>query len=664
MKSIKKKISKLKDEINQHNINYYVHDNPTISDGEYDSLLNELIQLEKNNPELITADSPTQRVGATPLTEFNTIEHSLPMLSLANAMNDDEIHDFDKQIKKFLNTENEIEYTCEPKLDGLAVELVYKNGIFQHGSTRGDGVTGEDITQNLKSIKSIPLKIRDENPPEILEIRGEVFIDHKDFEILNETRLNSGEQPFANPRNCAAGSLRQLDSKITAQRPLKINCYAFGLINEFEFDRHSDFLKKLPKWGFPVNNLIKTGVGSGFLVNYKNDLENLRDSLDYDIDGVVFKVNSIVKQNELGNRSRNPRWAIAGKFKSRQATTVINNIFPSVGRTGAITPVAQLEPVNVGGVMVSNATLHNQDEINKKDVRIGDIVVIQRAGDVIPEVVKVILEKRLNDFKKYILPNSCPKCQSKVIRPEGEAVARCQNFSCPAQIKGRLKHFVAKPCMNIDGFGEKLVEQLVDENIIKDFSDIFKITVEDIQNLERQGEKSAKNIVDSINKAKDTSLHRFVHGLGIRNVGEHASKLLETNFKSIKNIKNATVQDFVNIHEIGDIMAKSIVEFFNSHNNNIIIDKCLNSGIQFKKADNAKSDKFLGLTFVFTGSLTQFKRSDAKKIVESNNGKVSSAISKKTNYLVAGENVGSKLKKAQELGIYVISEVEFLKMSN
>ena len=664
MKSIKKKISKLKDEINQHNINYYVHDNPTISDCEYDSLLNELIQLEKNNPELITADSPTQRIGATPLTEFNTIEHSLPMLSLANAMNDDEIHDFDKQIKKILNTENEIEYTCEPKLDGLAVELVYINGIFQHGSTRGDGVNGEDITQNLKSIKSIPLKIKNENPPEILEVRGEVFIDHKDFEKLNKTRLNSGEQLFANPRNCAAGSLRQLDSKITAQRPLKINCYAFGLINEFEFDRHSDFLKKLPKWGFPVNNLIKTGVGSDFLVHYKNELENLRDSLNYDIDGVVFKVNSIEKQNELGNRSRNPRWAIAGKFKSRQATTVINNIFPSVGRTGAITPVAQLEPVNVGGVMVSNATLHNQDEINKKDVQVGDTVVIQRAGDVIPEVVKVILEKRQDDFTKYILPNFCPECQSKVIRPEGEAVARCQNFSCPAQIKGRLKHFVAKSCMNIDGFGEKLVEQLVDENIIKDFSDIFKITKEDIQDLERQGEKSAKNIVDSINKAKDTSLHRFVHGLGIRNVGEHASKLLETNFKSIENIKNATFEDFVNIHEIGDIMAKSIVEFFNSHNNNLIIDKCLNSGMQFKKDDNAKSDKFLGLSFVFTGSLTQFKRSDAKKIVESNNGKVSSTISKKTNYLVVGENAGSKLKKARKLGVSVLSEGEFLNMSN
>ena len=661
---LKKRAQDLRDEINVHNIQYYVHDNPIISDGEYDQLLNELIQIEKNNPELITLDSPTQRVGSTPLSEFNTIDHSLPMLSLANAMNDDGIFDFDKQVKKFLNTENEIEYTCEPKLDGLAVELVYENGIFHHGSTRGDGVTGEDITQNLKSIKSIPLKLNDENPPEILEIRGEVFIDHKDFEKLNESRLISDEQPFANPRNCAAGSLRQLDSKITAKRPLKINCYAFGLMEDVNFENHSDFLTQLPKWGFPVNDLIETGSGAEFLVQYKNKIEKLRDNLDYDIDGVVFKVNSIHQQNELGNRSRNPRWAIAGKFKSRQATTIINNIFPSVGRTGAVTPVAQLEPVNVGGVMVSNATLHNQDEIDKKDIRIGDTVIIQRAGDVIPEVVKVILEKRSEDSIKYILPNLCPECNSTVIRPEGEAVVRCQNFFCPAQIKGRLKHFVAKPCMNIDGFGEKLVDQLVDEKLINDFSDIFKLKVEDIQKLERQGEKSAKNVIQSIKKAKNTNLHRFIHGLGIRNVGEHASKLLEKNFQSLDNLFQAQYDDFVNIHEIGDVMTESIFKFFNSQENQELINKCISLGLTFKQIKSNSTEKFSNLTFVFTGSLTQFKRSDAKKIVEENGGKVSSSISKKTDYLVAGENAGSKLKKAKEIGVSVISETDFLEMAN
>lgn len=663
MKSSIEKALQLKQKINQHNINYYVHDNPIISDSEYDLLLHELIQLEKKYPDIITTDSPTQRVGSTPLTSFNTINHNLPMLSLANAMNNEEIIDFDKQIKKFLNTKNEMEYTCEPKLDGLAVELVYKNGVFHHGSTRGDGTTGEDITQNLKSINSIPLKINDKNPPITLEIRGEVFIDHKDFENLNQSRLNNGEQPFANPRNCAAGSLRQLDSKITAQRPLKINCYAFGIIDNINFNSHSDFLKKLPHWGFPVNNLIKTGNGSNFLVSYKTDIENKRDGLDYDIDGVVFKVNSLDLQNKLGNRSRNPRWAIAGKFKSRQATTTVNNIFPSVGRTGAITPVAQLEPVNVGGVIVSNATLHNQDEIDKKDVRIGDTVIIQRAGDVIPEVVKVILEYRKSNSEKYLLPQNCPECNSKVQRFNDEVVARCQNFSCPAQIKGRLKHFVSKPCLNIDGFGEKLVEQLVDEKIISNISDIFNLKSDDINKLERQGDKSANNTINAINIAKMTTLSRFIHGLGIRNVGEHASKLLSSNFKTIEKLQHVNFEELIEIHEIGDVMANSIMIFFQDYQNIEILNKCIKLGLRFKSNNLPLSNKFIGMNFVFTGTLNQLKRTDAKNIVEENGGKVSSIISNKTSYLVVGEKAGSKLKKAQNLEIDIISEIEFIKMS-
>jgi len=661
---IKKRAQNLRNQINIHNIHYYVNDNPIISDSEYDQILNELIQLEKEYPYLITKDSPTQRVGAPPISEFKSIEHSLPMLSLANAMKDDAIYDFDKQVKKFLNIENEIEYTCEPKLDGLAVELVYKNGIFHHGSTRGNGIIGENITQNLKSIKSIPLKINDQDPPKRLEIRGEVFINHKDFKELNQSRLNSGDQPFANPRNCAAGSLRQLDSKITARRPLKINCYAFGLIENINFKKHSDFLNQLPKWGFPVNNLIETGNNANFLVNYKNKIENLRDDLDYDIDGVVFKVNSIKKQNKLGNRSRNPRWAIAGKFKSRQASTIIKNIYPSVGRTGAITPVAQLEPINVGGVMVSNATLHNQDEIDKKDIRIKDTVIIQRAGDVIPEVVKVIIEKRNKNSQRYILPNSCPKCNSTIIKVNSEVIARCQNFTCPAQIKGRLKHFVAKPCMNIDGFGEKLVEQLVDKNLIHDFSDIFKLQVDHIQNIERQGIKSANNIIKSIKIAKNTTLHQFIHSLGIRNVGENSSKILANNFKTIENLFNAEIIDFLKIHDIGDIMAKSLYKFFNSFENQNLINNCINNGLTFEQKNSQISQKFSNLTFVFTGTLSQLKRQDAKKIIENNGGKVISSLSKKIDYLIKGEKAGSKLKKATELGIKIITENEFLKMYN
>lgn len=662
MRIIIEKLTELKRLINEHNINYYIHDKPIISDSEYDELLRELIKIEEKFPELVTQDSPTQRVGASPLSSFNTIEHRIPMLSLANAMNNGEIKDFDKQIKKFLSTEDEIEYTCEPKLDGLAVELVYENGIFQYGSTRGNGVTGEDITQNLRSIKSIPLKILDNTPPKLLEIRGEVFINHNDFEKLNLSRLKNGEQPFANPRNCAAGSLRQLDSKISANRPLKINCYAFGVLDGVEFDSHSDFLNQLPKWGFPVNNLIKTGMGKEFLIQFKENIESLRENLKYDIDGVVFKVNSLKKQNELGNRSRSPRWAIAGKFKSRQATTVINNIIASVGRTGAVTPVAQLEPVKVGGVIVSNATLHNQDEIDRKDVRVGDTVIIQRAGDVIPEVVMVIFEKRKQKSIPYILPAHCPECKSEIIKSEGEVVARCQNFTCPAQIKGRLKHFVSKNCMDIDGFGEKLVEQLVDNNIISNISDIFQLEINDIKNLDRQGEKSAQNTIDSIDKSKTATLSRFIHGLGIRNVGEHASKILEKKFHNLENIISADLENLLEIHEVGEIMAKSITDFFSNQINIEMINNCIHHGLNFELGSKTNSNKFEGLSFVFTGSLIELKRSEAKKIVEENGGQVGASISKKTNFVVAGENAGSKLKKAKDQNIPIISEIEFIKL--
>jgi DNA ligase (NAD+) len=656
------KIKLLRTKINRHDIQYYVHDDPVISDSEYDKLMQDLLRLEKENPNLITSDSPTQRVGTRPLTEFKNIMHKLSMLSLANAMNIDELKEFDKQIKKGLGQENDVEYVAEPKLDGLAVELVYENGILTHGSTRGDGTMGEDITQNLKTIRAIPLTIN-ENPPTLLEIRGEVYIGHSDFKKMNEKRLDENETPFANPRNCAAGSLRQLDPLITSQRPLRIFCYAPGLIEGMKFENQKEFLNALPDWGFPVNPHVKIGSGVDFLINYYENAEKLRDELEYDIDGVVFKVNSFQNQDELGVRSRSPRWAIAGKLKTQQVTTKILNIEPSVGRTGAITPVAKLEPVSVGGVLVSNATLHNQDEIDRKDVRIGDMALIQRAGDVIPEVVKVIHSKRPSNTTPYILPTTCPVCEEKIHRSEGEAVARCQNKNCPAQIKGQIEHFVSKNCMDIDGFGTKLVEQLVNNELIKNVSDIFNLNMEILSNLDRMAEKSAQNILNSIEKSKSTTLARFIHALGIRNVGEHSAKVLEKSFEGdLSLFMNANMESLMIIHEIGDIMAESIHEYLSAQSNIEMIQTCMNAGITFKKIGKIQPSEYSGKIFVFTGSLEKFTRKNAQNMVENLGARASNSVSSKTNFLIAGPGAGSKLNKAIDLGITVLTEDEFLKM--
>ena len=659
---ILRQIQHLRTKINRHNIRYYVHDDPIISDSEYDELMIELSRLEKENPKLITSDSPTQRVGAKPLAEFQSITHRIPMLSLANAMNIAELDEFDKQVKKGLGKETDIEYVAEPKLDGLAVELTYENGILIHGSTRGDGATGEDITQNVKTIRGIPLKINN-NLPKLLEIRGEVYITHSDFNKMNTHRLDNDESPFANPRNCAAGSLRQLDPFITSQRPLRIYCYAPGTIEGMNFNSQKEFLDNLPKWGFPVNPHVQVGMGIDFLIEYYQKAEKLRDALEYDIDGVVFKVNSFQEQDELGVRSRSPRWAIAGKLKTQQVTTTILSIEPSVGRTGAVTPVAKLDPVSVGGVLVSNATLHNQDEIDRKDVRVGDTVLIQRAGDVIPEVVKVIHEKRPSNSNPYILPDKCPICHNEVIRPEDEAVARCQNKECPAQIKGQIEHFVSKNCMDIDGFGTKLVDQLVNAGLIKNISNIYDLNIEKLSGLERMAEKSAQNIMDSIEKSKSTTLSRFIHSLGIRNVGEHSGKVLEKSFGgNLSSLMNADVHSLKDIHEIGDIMAESIYDFFNDINNKNMIETCLNSGIQFAKIEKIQPSEHLGKIFVFTGTLEKFSRKDAQIMVEKVGARASNSISSKTDFLIAGTGAGSKLKKSIELGITILTEDEFLQM--
>ncbi len=659
---ILRQIQLLRTKINLHNIRYYVHDDPIISDIEYDELMRELNQLEKEHPELILPDSPTQRVGAMSLEQFQSVSHRIPMLSLANAMNSDELREFDTQVKKGLGTDTDIEYVAEPKLDGLAVELVYENGEFRYGSTRGDGNTGENISQNLKTIKAIPL-ILNGDVPALLEIRGEVYITHNDFIIMNDERMEKKLSPFANPRNCAAGSLRQLNPSITAKRPLRIYCYAPGVMESSSFKSQKEFLEHLPKWGFPVNPKIETGKGIDFLLGYYQKAEIFREELEYDIDGVVFKVNSFAEQDELGIRSRSPKWAIAGKLKTQQVTTKLLDIEPSVGRTGAVTPVAKLEPVSIGGVVVSNATLHNQYEINRKDIRIGDTVLIQRAGDVIPEVVKVIHEKRSPDTKVYTLPNECPVCHHSVFIPENEAVARCQNMECTAQVKGRIEHFVSKNCIDINGFGIKLVNQLVDTGLIHNVADIFCLNLKQLSNLDRMAEKSAQNIMDAIETAKSTTMARFIHGLGIRNVGEHASKVLEKTFGGhLEILMQAKMEELTIIHEIGEIMAESIVKFFADTSNQRIVHTCMDFGIQFEKVEQIQKSVYTGKTFVFTGSLEKFTRQDARAMVEKLGARAGGSVSSKTDFVIVGKSAGSKLESAQKLGIPILSEDKFLEM--
>ena len=660
-----KRIHELRADLNDHNYRYYVQDDPVISDSEYDDLLRELQSLEEKYPDLITPDSPTQRVGAKPSEAFGSITHRIPMQSLANAMDTDGILAFHDQLTRRLGDDRTIEYIAEPKLDGLAVELVYENGQLINGSTRGDGTTGENITQNLKTIRAIPLSLRttQNKTPELLEVRGEIFMTKAGFESLNKKREADDEPLFANPRNAAAGSLRQLDPAITATRPLSIYCYQAGSINGARFDTHHEFLSELKDWGFPVNPEIRVLKNIQDAIQYHSDLENRRNDLPYEIDGSVIKVNDYGLQNELGSRSRSPRWAIAGKFKAQQETTVINDIELSVGRTGAVTPVAKLEPVKVGGVMVSNVTLHNQDEIQRKDIRVGDTVLIQRAGDVIPQVVKVILDKRPNNSKPFTFSNQCPVCGHDVHRPEDEAVARCQNLSCPAQVKRRIEHFVSKNAMDIDGMGKKLIDQLVDTGLVNSVDELYRLTQEQLAGLERMAEKSAENIITALDGSKRISFHRFVHALGIRNVGEHVAKVLEKAFNSDMNIfMDATEEELEAIDEVGPIVAKTIVRFWSDEQNAQIVNNCFELGVTLKKTEVEFDQIFTGMTFVFTGSLEQFTRKEAGEMVEARGGRSAGSVSSKTNYVVAGPGAGSKLKKANELNIPVLTEEEFLEM--
>ena len=660
--SPEKQIAKLRDILQDHNYRYYVLDDPTISDGEYDSLLRELESLEKENPSLVTSDSPTQRVGATPVPEFRTIKHRIPMLSLANAMNKEELVAFDERVQKGLDTDS-VTYIAEPKLDGLGVELVYENGSFVYGATRGDGFTGEDITHNLKTIRAIPLALRTEDlsVPAILEIRGEVFIRKDDFKSLNQKQESDGKPAFANPRNAAAGSLRQLDPTLTAERPLSIYCYEAGMIDGQNFSDHASFLKAVKKWGLPVNPFIQTVIGSEGLTQYHQDLEEKRNNLPYEIDGTVFKVNNYDEREDLGTRSRSPRWAIAGKFKAQQATTVIHDIHVQVGRTGALTPVAKLDPVYVAGVTVTNATLHNQDEIDRKDIRIGDTVLIERAGDVIPKVVKVIIEKRPKGTNPFIIANQCPVCDHEAFRPEGEAILRCGNISCPRQIKGRIQHFASKLALDIDGLGEKIVDQLVEEGLIQSIDDLFTLKQKPLAKLDRLGEKSAENLVEAISNSKDTTFARFIYALGIRNVGEHIAKVLEKQHSgNLTEFQNTTIEELEAIDEIGPIVAETVIQFWSDDSNKKMVQNCLDYGVRLATVEVNENQPFAGQTFVFTGSLEKFTRKEAKDTLENLGGKASSSVSKKTDFVIAGPGAGSKLKKAGELGVDVLTEEEFL----
>jgi DNA ligase (NAD+) len=658
MPDIKRTIEKLRDEIRRHDHLYYVLDKPEISDFEYDKLFRQLKDLEEKHPELITPDSPTQRVGGEPLRSFKTITHKVPLLSLANAFTDEELDEFDKRVGQGLGTRDKdlVDYVCELKMDGLAVSLEYKNGVFIKGSTRGDGVTGEDITQNLKTIKSIPLKL--DNGLSI-EVRGEVYLPYDDFLKLNEERAQMDEPVFANPRNAAAGSIRQLDPKVTMKRPLDIFTYYSP---DAKVKTQFELLNYLARLGFKVNDNFRLCHGIEEVKKFVSGWHSKREKLDYEIDGIVIKVNGLEDQRKLGATSRDPRWAVAYKYPPEQKETIIEDIISSVGRTGVITPVAMLKAVNLRGVVVRRATLHNQDEVDRKDVRVGDHVLVQRAGEVIPEVVSVLKDKRKKELKKYRIPDECPVCGAKVVRIEGESAHRCVNKNCPAQLKGSVGLFVSRGAMDIVGIGEQLASQLVDAKLVKKVSDIYSITKPDLLKLERFAEKSAQKVIDAIEKSKSRPFEKLIFALGIPNVGETTAETLVQHFSSIDKFLEAKEDDFSKVHEIGPKIAKSLYDFFHDEHNRKMIECLKNAGVNMKAEirDRSKLPLF-GKTFVITGTLSR-PRPEIEEELKSLGGKVSESVSKNTDYVVAGTEPGSKLEKANKLGVKVLNEKELEKL--
>ncbi len=661
---IKQRIEELRKLLHYHNYRYYVLDDPEVSDAQYDRLLRELEELETAHPEWITPDSPTQRVGAQPISKFKTVAHSIPMLSLENGFSLDEVLEFDRRIKRFLKMEREIEYTAEPKIDGLAIELIYEGGVLVQSSTRGDGFMGEEVTLNVRTIHAVPLRLLEGKfpPPERLEIRGEAYMKLNDFKEYNRRREQQGESIFANPRNAAAGSLRQLDPKITAERPLHFFAYGLGLAAGRTFSSQWEVLQTLPTWGLPVNPHVRHCRGIGKCLEFCREMEDLRHNLPYETDGVVLKVDLFSLQDQLGIKSRSPRWALAYKFQPSQETTQILNIEVQVGRTGTLTPVAHLKPVSVGGVEVSRATLHNQDEIQRKDIRIGDTVVIQRAGEVIPEVVKVILSVRRGNEKPFVMPEECPVCRSPVVRLPGEAAHRCSNPNCPAQIKESIRHFASKGAMDIEGMGEKLINQLVDKGLIKDYGDLYRLSRETLASLDRLAEKSSHNLSQALERSKQTTLGRFIYALGIRHVGEHLSGLLASRFSSLKTLTEASEEELLSAREVGPRVARSIRTFFDNPQNRKVIEKILNAGVGIKEEKTSGPMPLTGLTFVLTGRLEGLTREEAKERIEALGGKTANQVSRRVNYLVAGEDPGSKLDKARELKIATLTEKKFLQL--
>lgn len=663
--SLQQQIDTLRQDLRRYEYEYHVLDNPTIPDAEYDRLFHQLKALEAAHPELITADSPTQRVGAKPLSGFAQIRHEIPMLSLDNAFSDEEFYAFVKRIEdRLIRLPAPLTFCCEPKLDGLAVSILYVNGVLTQAATRGDGTTGEDITANIRTIRNIPLQLLMDNPPARLEVRGEVFMPHAGFERLNQQALDKGEKTFANPRNAAAGSLRQLDPKITSKRPLVLNAYGIGIAEGVDLpNTHYDRLQWLKSIGIPVNPEIRLCNGTDEVLDFYRDIQNKRSSLGYDIDGTVLKINDIALQEKLGFISKAPRWAIAYKFPAQEELTRLNDVEFQVGRTGAITPVAKLEPVFVAGVTVSNATLHNGDEIERLDIAIGDTVVIRRAGDVIPQIIGVLHDRRPADARPIIFPETCPVCDSAIVRIEGEAVARCTGgLFCAAQRKEALKHFVSRKAMDIDGVGGKLIEQLVDRELIHTPADLFKLDLTTLTRLERMGAKSAENALASLEKAKNTTLARFIFALGIREVGEATALNLANHFKTLEALQNADLEALQQVPDVGEVVANRILAFWHEPHNVAVVNDLIAQGVHWETVETKEvaENRFKGKTVVLTGTLTQMGRNEAKALLQDMGAKVSGSVSAKTDFVIAGDAAGSKLTKAQELGVTVLTEEEFL----
>jgi DNA ligase (NAD+) len=653
----REKIQHLREQINQHNYRYYVLDDPSVPDAEYDRLFRELQALEQANPSLITDDSPTQRVGGQALTTFKKITHQVPMLSLANAFSREELEDFDRRVRQKLKLESVV-YAVEPKLDGLAVTLMYERGKLVYGATRGDGTTGEEITDNLKTIPSIPLRLFGKHHPATLEVRGEVFMPKEGFRQFNQQAAERGEKTFVNPRNAAAGSLRQLDPRVTAKRPLDIYIYALGQVDPGAMaDNHVDVLHQLKSWGLKHSPLLERAQGVEGLYAYYEKVAGLRSSLPYEIDGVVYKVNDYAQQQQLGFVSRAPRWAIAHKFPAEEEITVLQDIQIQVGRTGALTPVARLEPVFVGGVTVTNATLHNMDEINRKDVRVGDTVIIRRAGDVIPEVVAAVIERRKKGATRFVMPERCPVCDSSVEKLADEAVYRCTGgLYCPAQRKAAIRHFSSRKAMDIDGLGDRIVDQLIEQSLIKTPADLYRLDQKTLAGLERLGDKSAANLLAALEQSKETSFARFLYALGIREVGEATALSLANHFQTLEQLIDASEEELMTVQDIGPVVAAHIYNFFRETHNREVITQLLESGIHWPLSSLPAAQPLSGLTFVLTGTLTQMPRNEAKQRLQSLGAKVAGSVSAKTDYVVAGDKAGSKLDKANSLGLSVRDE--------